>query len=96
MRKFARYKFCGLPALPFFFLLLYQLLPTPPALAQTDSLLSLREVEIRSAGIADNGYSIWKADSLPVLGNIPLSERLFWENAADIRPNAPGTLATST
>lgn len=94
MRKFARYKFCGLPALPFFFLLLYQLLPTPPALAQTDSLLSLREVEIRSAGIADNGYSIWKADSLPVLGNIPLSERLFWENAADIRPNAPGTLAT--
>ncbi|MBL7779651.1 MAG: TonB-dependent receptor [Saprospiraceae bacterium] len=96
MRKFARYKAsCGPLASPFFFLtLFFQLLPAPRVSAQSDSLLALREVEIRSAGIADNGYSIWKLDSLPVLGNVPLSERLLWENAADVRPNAPGTLAT--
>jgi iron complex outermembrane receptor protein len=65
-----------------------------PLLAQTDSLFQLREVEVRSLRAEKNGYTTWSADSIPTSNITSLSERLFWENAAEIRPNAPGTLAT--
>lgn len=40
------------------------------------------------------GYAAWKPDSLPITGVISLSDRLLWQNALDVRANAPGTLAT--
>ena len=92
MRKFARYKKLlpgGLWPAGLFFFLATSFLP-----AQSDSLFLLQEVEVRSQRADNNGYSGWKADSLPVAGALLLSDRLFWENTADIRPNAPGTLAT--
>ncbi len=64
--------------------------------AQSDSLRILPEVLIRRQQAERNGYTIWRADSLPVNGVLSLSERLFWDNFVDIRPNAPGTLATAS
>lgn len=62
--------------------------------AQTDSTTTLPEVLVRRQRADQNGYAAWKADSLPVHNNLSLSERLYWDNAVEIRPNAPGTLAT--
>jgi len=49
---------------------------------------------VRDVRFERTGYTFWKADSLPGKGVLSLSERLFWENALDVRANAPGTLAT--
>ena len=77
--------------LPGFFLLLSGWLPLH---AQTDSSRVLPEVLIRQHRADDNGYTRWKADSLPIHGVLSLSERLSWDNAVGVRPNAPGTLAS--
>ncbi len=62
--------------------------------AQSDSTMLLSEVLIRQQRADRNGYTLWKADSLPINGVLSLSERLYWDNAVGIRPNAPGTLAS--
>jgi len=49
---------------------------------------------VRDVRFERTGYTFWKADSLPGKGVLSLSERLFWENALDVRANAPGILAT--
>jgi len=54
----------------------------------------LPEFTIRDVRFEGTGYTLWKADSLPLNGSIALSDRLLWENALDVRANAPGTLAT--
>ena len=74
--------------------LFFALLLVAEVSAQTDSLHTLPEVLIRRQQAERSGYSTWKADSLPVLNNLALSERLSWDNAVEVRPNAPGTLAT--
>ncbi|MCC6281158.1 MAG: TonB-dependent receptor [Saprospiraceae bacterium] len=62
--------------------------------AQSDSTTLLSEVLIRRQRADRNGYTIWKADSLPVGGVLSLSDRLFWDNAAGVRPYAPGALSS--
>jgi vitamin B12 transporter len=66
-------------------------LPLP---AQTDTALTLPPVTVHDARFDRTGFTRWQADTLPAGGALPLSERLWWENAVDVRANAPGTLAT--
>ncbi len=54
----------------------------------------LPPVTIRDVRFVRTGYSFWTADTLPNNGILSLSDRLLWENALDVRANAPGTLAT--
>lgn len=67
---------------------------------QPDSfLLPEKNVILPPATIRDirferTGYTIKQSDSLPVQGILTLSDRLRWENAVDVRANAPATLAT--
>ncbi len=62
--------------------------------AQSDTSRLLPTVLVRDASLEKTGFSTWKADSLPVVTTLSLSERLALENPLAVRANAPGTLAT--
>ena len=55
---------------------------------------ALPEFTIRDFKFERTGYTVWKADSLPLNSAQNLSDRLLLENVLDVRANAPGTLAT--
>ena len=65
-----------------------------PALAQTDTLLSLQTVTIRDSYFAKTGFYSWHADSLPLIAPLSAAERLQWENPLFVRATGTGTLAT--
>ncbi|MDX1911929.1 MAG: TonB-dependent receptor [Saprospiraceae bacterium] len=56
--------------------------------------VALPPATIRDVRFERTGYTVRNSDSLPVQGILILSDRLRWENAVDVRANAPGTLAT--
>jgi iron complex outermembrane receptor protein len=64
--------------------------------AQPDSTTRLPTVTIRDTQFDQTGYRSRKPDTLPVACVGSLADRLSWENAVNIRPNAPGTLATAS
>lgn len=70
------------------------LLCCAPVFAQSDTLRALPPITIRDARFEQTGFSVWRADSLPLSGAVSLAERLAWENPLAVRANAPGTLAT--
>ncbi|HND88329.1 MAG TPA: TonB-dependent receptor [Saprospiraceae bacterium] len=67
-----------------------------PFLAQTlpDTARLLPSVTVQEARFEQTGYADWRADSLPLVQAISLTDRLLWESPATVRANAPGTLAT--
>lgn len=69
-------------------------IPCLPALAQTDTLLTLREVTIRENYLTKTGFVTWRADSLPLDAPVSVAERLQWENPLSVRATGPGTLST--
>ncbi|MBC7778123.1 MAG: TonB-dependent receptor [Phycisphaerae bacterium] len=78
----------------FFFLIFALIVGAANAQRPDSSQHHLPEVTIRDVRFVRTGYAFWTADSLPNNGTLSLSERLLWENALDVRANAPGTLAT--
>jgi len=69
-------------------------LQTPNFKLQTPNLLP--PVTVREARFEQTGYTAWRADTLPVLTAISLTDRLLWESPLAVRANAPGTLATAS
>lgn len=57
---------------------------------------TLPPVTVREARFEQTGYTAWRADTLPVLTAISLTDRLLWESPLAVRANAPGTLATAS
>jgi len=60
----------------------------------TDTAQILPALTVRDIRFERTGYTVWKADTLPLQGSLSLADRLLWEAPLTVRANAPGTLAT--
>jgi iron complex outermembrane receptor protein len=60
----------------------------------TEKTTLLPTATIRDTRFFQTGYALRNTDSLPVAAILLLSDKLRWQNAIDVRANAPGTLAT--